>query len=466
VTVIDRPFPQDSTRRLVTLKLPQAVAAGGSFAASLKGPLRLEADQRVRFPVVSGVDAAACEVFVSLPPVGGNHSPEWSLVGLEPATLPDGLAKVARGAPTIVYRAEREQYLAERRVFPDSLRRAAVRVSFTEATVDAQGRWSALSELVIQPGGAPDWAIQLPAGSHVLHAASDGRAFPIELESGRLLRPPAGSRFLPRIITMAYRMEQPTRGDDPMLEAPQAIRAGKPLPVDKSLWQVGMAEGRKWSASNRARAVSREFLGTALRESRLVAVSDASSLALQLPGWEADQWFRPWLERVEISTDPPATGSTAHEAAWASLVERLVGASAPPLVSAALPAGMHPEIPQADLQFFETSEQRLRLTAASGSLNPGRWAAALAIVGAWGAWRKVPHLAVALSWVARQPLLVGGAIGLFWWTNLWPGPLGLAIIGLAVAAHFKLRQQQRGGPSSPLARAAIQHDRTVVDAAN
>ncbi|MCC6493534.1 MAG: hypothetical protein IT424_10990, partial [Pirellulales bacterium] len=148
----ERTLANDSGRRLIALQLARPIRAGEEFTLRMNGDLQLAADQRLRFPAVRPLIAGEHESYLMLPPAAGNQSSDWTLIGVQRAKAPDSLSNAAGiSDQDVVYRIERDRFVAERRLFPDALRRRDVRLAYSSATVDEAGSWSAVSELIVQP---------------------------------------------------------------------------------------------------------------------------------------------------------------------------------------------------------------------------------------------------------------------------------------------------------------------------
>lgn len=443
--VSERTLPNDNSRRLVSLKLLEPAPQGSEFTLRLEGGLDLRANQRVRFPAVTLLHAARQDLYLALPPAAGSHSAEWTLIGVEQAPLPAELASDAGPAgESPAYRVERERFVAERRVFPQVLRQAGVRLLYTRAVVDERGGWSAVSEIIVQPGGLTDWTINMPEEVELLYAEVDGQPVDGLALSSRKFAAPPGSPYLPRTVTVAFRRTR-AHGSGPVaLATPQVVQAGRPFGIARALWEVD-APSSRWRAADGVPTLSRDRLARAVRDERLAAVVEASPLALQLPGWEADQWFLPWLDRIGAAPPGPAGDGDERESAFNALVERL-GAVVPQAERRRSGAPRRLVSESTSGACYEgAGDGRLTLSAPSAGFSLGRWLVAVGLVAGMGvAWRRPAWFDHVLksSWA---PAAAGLAVGVFWWIALWPPLVGPAIIVLSLAALFKARRLQRGG---------------------
>jgi hypothetical protein len=450
--VVVEPSPGDTNQRIVEVRLEKPVDAGEELSLKLSGVLALEADQRVRFPQVQVLGAAEQRMFLVLPKTPGNQTAEWTLRGLERQPLPAELAEAA-GLPGDVaaQRILRAPFVAEQRVFPDALRNAAVRLAETRLAVDGTGDWSAVTQMIVQPGGASDVIIKLPDGAELLHASVDGRTIARpEMDRARW-QAPAGPRYLPRVFTIGYRLRQGNRTRQFEFQAPQVQVDGRPLVIHRSLWQVEGEPTTNLAASDGSVTLTPSSYRAAARREQLAAVVDAGPLAFQLPEWELRLWFQPWVNRLGVTGGATAGAvDEAQEAAWSKTLERIVADASEQSSGrdgddvAARPITGLFETPSS-AYYQGTPGGELALTRASTGLGLGRWILAIAIAGACSAaWRYPEKCDYYLSVAKRWPAALGVLAGLAWWMLLTPAVLGLAITAFSLAVLFKNRQLSRG----------------------
>jgi hypothetical protein len=446
-----REAPGDDDRQIIDAQLAQPVSAGNEFTLRLTGRLSLEADQRLRFPAVRLVNVRSQRTFLLLPEDARNQTADWTLRGLRRTRLPETLSRaLGKSAPPRAYRVERERFLAEQRVFPDAMRRGAVRLSENFITIDSQGQWAATSEIIVQPGGAAVFDVQLPAGAQFIYAAVDGRKVGRPIVKDGLWQTPAGPRYLPRVISIAYRGSSETRRQW-RVEPPQVLVSGRRLRAGRALWQVECNFPLEQSSAGTGNAISQsEFLEAARRET-LRAVLDASPLALQLPQWESHQWFAPWLDRLDKSVVTVSSADKTQEAAWAALGERIEDAGDRPARERGRNFATSPVAFREGATWYESEENgALNLTRASHDGAYSRWLAALGIAAAWGAAWRYPAKAQQLLAVSRRsPYAVGLLVGIFWLLALRPSVLGLGIVVISLAAFYRSHANPRRRESPP-----------------
>jgi hypothetical protein len=437
-------LPRDKDWQTIMVQLPKPVEAGGEFVVRLTGPVVLESDGRVRFPNIRLLDATEKRVFLALPQTPSTQTAEWTLSGLQRQGLPESLAEAFGQSPKLAtYRVQRDRFVAEQRVFPDALRSRAIRLAETRVALDSNGRWSALTLLLVQPGGASNVAVRLPDGAELIHATVDDWPIASPGVKGGELQLPPGSRYLPRIIALAYQMQPGDDGSQFDLQVPRVLVDGRPLTPARSLWQIEGEAAPFLAAEDAGTRLSQAAFDMVVRREQLSAVADASPLALQLPPWELQQWFWPWLRRL----DGDAAALDANSAAtWIKLRERIASVEGAtgrlnerPIVRE---LDRYPSAPAAWYQ--GGPDGKLTLVRGSNGIGAGRWLLALGIAGLWGvAWRSPHKIDPALALLRRWPAVLGIVAGMLWWAFLTPSLLGVAILALSLGGILKSRQERR-----------------------
>ena len=237
--VASRDLAADSDRQTLDVRLVRPVPAGEVISLNIRGPVSLEADQRIRFPSLRLADAQRQRVYLVQPPTAGNLTAEWTLRGLQSEPLPESLASglnLPPAAPT--FRANRERFIAEQRVFPDAMRSAVYRLAETRVAVDAAGNAMALAQLIVQPGGGEQCRVTFPAGARLEYAAVDGAPQHQLPSAGAPWQAPVGSRSLPRVFLFRYRLPKFAVHGPRRFEPPQVAVDGEPLAPQTSLWQI------------------------------------------------------------------------------------------------------------------------------------------------------------------------------------------------------------------------------------
>lgn len=431
-----RELPADPDRQLLEVRLDAPVAAGESFAAKVSGPVSLESDQRIRFPSFRIANAQQQQTFVVLPPTAGNLTAEWTLRGLQPQRLPKQLAATLGGEKSPqAYRVLRERFIAEQRVFPDAMRVAAYRLAENRLEIDAAGNAVVQSQLIVQAGGGDVCRVTLPAGAELEYASVDGSAQAAPAVVDGVWQAPGGSRFLPRVFLLSYRLPRVSAKALHHFPVPQVAVDGRTFAPQRSLWQVVDARAAEATSSAKPLAAA-DFADTA-RRGQIEAFLDAYPLASQLAEWELQLWRRPWFDRL---ADADATNDPE---AWTRLRERFdkrpvaAEGSAEPTDPVELWSSK-----SAGASYFQGDDEgALELTPQREPLPFFRWFGAFAIVAAIGfVWRHpVATRTIALP-VRRWPYAAVAAVGVLWWWYLTPALPGVAIVAVAVIAYWKSRK--------------------------
>jgi hypothetical protein len=448
VEALIKSAPGNPERHIIEASLPKVASAGEEFLLKLTGELAPGTDQRLRFPQLRVLNAPTQELFLLLPKAPSGQTAEWTLRRLQQSDLPKSLAEVL-GIPasTVAYRAQGDRFIAEQRVFPVALRTATVRLVDSHVTIDSQDDWSAVSQLIIQPGGGSDISLSIPRGAKLLHVAVDEHPIATTPEA-TTVHVPAGSRYLPRIVRVAYR--RASEGNRAIeLEAPQVRVDGKPIAIGRALWSIEGERAESLAVAGAGAPLSREVHEQAVRREYLSTALIAGTLALQLPEWELHNWFQPWLTRLKPGGGlGAATAKDRDEAAWRTLRQRITAADPYPR-AAEQPASkdvLQPNVTAATAWYRGGPNGQLTLAPARGGIGAGRWLLAVALVAVGGAmWRFPSSYEQALAWIRRWPGAIGIAIGLAWWWMLTPSSLGLAIIAISLAALNKTRKSSPQG---------------------
>lgn len=429
-----RELPADPDRQLLEVRLNSPMAAGESFAVTVSGPVSLEADQRIRFPSFRIANAKQQQAFLVLPPTAGNLTAEWTLRGLQPQRLSKQLAAAlgAEKSPQ-AYRVLRERFVAEQRVFPDAMRVAAYRLAENYLEIDAAGHAVVRSQLIVQAGGGDVCRVTLPAGAELEYASVDGSAQAAPAVVDGVWQAPGGSRFLPRVFLLSYRLPRVSPKALHHFPVPQVAVDGRTFAPQRSLWRV--VDARAAAATSSAKPLAAADFADAARRGQIEAFLDAYPLASQLAEWELQLWRRPWFDRL-------ADAGANDPEAWTRLRERFDKRPAAAEESAG-PTGSDEfwASESAGASYFQGDEEgALELTPQREPLPFFRWFGAFAIVAAIGfVWRHpVATHTIALP-VRRWPYAAVAAAGLLWWWYLTPALPGVAIVAVAIIAYWKSR---------------------------
>ena len=440
--VIRREIPGDAANQVLEVQLARPIPAGQDFSLRIRGPISLESDQRIRFPSLRVVGAQQQRGYLILPPTGGNQTAEWTLRGLELDSLPPKLA-ASLDLPNLprAYRIGQSRFVAEQRVFPDAMRGAVCRLIESRVAIDADGRAVAASQIVVQSGGRSDLQVQLPPGAQLLYAAVDGVPLNDAKATEGIWHAPAGSRYLPRVLLLSYRLPQFKASHQWRLSPPQVSVDGKVLAPRLALWQVADSKRPLTSMSEGLTLSQREF-EIASRRSQIAALLDSNTLASQLHEWEAAQWRQPWLNRLALGE---ATLADQDPPTWTRLRERIMSGrqsmDAGRFVDLATCWGA--EADENSSYFKGDANGGLTLIRDAAPREAARWFAAIALAGVVGAaWRYPATLQTLGASLRRWPYAAAAVAGAIWWLFLAPSLFGLAIIAAAAAAYVKSRSQR------------------------
>ncbi|HEX6962342.1 MAG TPA: hypothetical protein VF175_10780, partial [Lacipirellula sp.] len=432
--------------RIIEIELDDPVPAGEGFVVRLSGVVSVKNDQRLRFPQLRVLNAMKQRVFLALPEPPKNQSAEWTRRGLKrqnlPASLKSAAGEAVRGS---TYQADSDEYIAVQRVFPDSLRRATVRLATTRFLLNDGGAWSAQTTMIVQPGGGSNLSLKMPAGAELLHAEVDGQPILVRQAREGELMVPAGSRYLPRLITVAYRQTSEIEQSEFKYAPPAVLVDGQAVRIGRAFFQIEGASAGEWALVGEGALLDHTTFENAVRSEQFAAIREASPLAFQLPEWELKYWFAPWVRLLDVPSRGHA--NKAAEDDWAELREQinvLVGDE---------PTYEHdpPRGPTAFAAYYRgRPDGTLELQRTGGGFGASRWLLAIIISALTiSAWRRPERLAPASHFLERWPAAIGVVVGVFWYAYLTPGLLGLAIIALSLAAMFKARQQRRWPGQEP-----------------
>ena len=444
--VVQREIPGDAANQVLEVQPARPIAAGEEFSLRISGPISLESDQRIRFPSLRVIGAQQQRGYLILPPAAGNQTAEWTLRGLDAESLPPKLAATLTlpGLPR-AYRIGLSRFVAEQRVFPDAMRGAGCRLVENRVAIDAEGRAVAVSQLLVQAGGGGDLQVQLPLGAQLLYAAVDGTPLAEAKATEGIWQAPAGSRYLPRVILLSYRLPQFKETRKRRLSPPQVSVDGKVLTPSKALWQV-TNPAQDVASMPASLALTQEEFEIAARRGQIAALLDSNTLASQLHEWEAAQWRQPWLDRLatgdaKLSAQDPPT--------WTRLRERLMTGGPSDAGRTVDVTTCWDAAADSTASYFQGDvDGSLTLVRDAAPREVGRWLAAIALAGVVGAaWRRPAALQSLGTWWRRWPHVWIIGVGLLWWLFLTPSLLGVAIIVVALAAYIKSRTQGVAHPT-------------------
>jgi hypothetical protein len=222
---------RDGSRRYVVLRPHEAVRNTFQFALRARVPL---VDPTHAVPAIRVIGAESAEYYFQLPARSGLNRVGWNLEQLAPAEIPEGFAKPATDE-VLTYRAIGPLPRAYLRDVRRGTGSAFVRLADHFVRTSSGGD-TGVSNWLVEPAGATEFALQLPAGARLLHVRVGGADVdPQRGDDGRL-RIAAASDQMPHLVEAAYQTAaQPSAPRDAQtLDVPQLIG----LNVERSLWTI------------------------------------------------------------------------------------------------------------------------------------------------------------------------------------------------------------------------------------
>jgi hypothetical protein len=243
-----------------------------------------------------------------------------------------------------------------------------------------------------------------------------------------LWRLPAAPPYLPRIVTVAYRHQLAFHRGSVSLEAVRVVANDRVVPAARTLWQIETVPSLKLAAADGSAISRRSFDARRQREVEAAATA-ASPLAFQLPPWELQAWFLPWLRRLPADVDKERPWSNLRKESAAWLNANAVASSAPSTSPKLLPTTSWHELPPGE---------NLALVRTTRWEAVSRWLLALATIAAAAAAMRYRQQLAPLAQVFRRwPAVAGVLVGAFWWLALSPAAVGMAIVAASVAALIR-----------------------------
>jgi len=423
----------------------------GAFQYSLIGRLQRVEGQRLRAPKVTVHPARRLRRFVALPRQADGRALAWEVQGLRPAAPPTAVVAPQGFEPFTLYEVIDEAFDAVVRSTPSTTQSARVLLADIHLALHADGTYWSLVAFDLEPGGAAECPLWLPAEARLVHARVAGHAVaPRAVRANTWMLPLAASQ-LPQRVEVVSAGRLPEDSGEPL-----RFQLGN-LPVAHTLWTVSEPAASTpgpLPASPGADAWRQEMV-------RLKTVAAVLQSGSRVVGDDPEQcvpWYELWAGRLvaarraverQLSLLSPGRQIAA---AWQELrtIDREQTALAERLgtTEILMRVATHPQAqPQ---QWFRSGgargPQRIRRFSFAGSKTamsieppgspssglPARVVAALAVVGlalglVWAMRRGV------LPWLVKkwpQPLLAGA--GILWWLFLSPSVLGWLLIVAAV----------------------------------
>jgi hypothetical protein len=395
----------------------------GKFQFALRGDLTA-LDREHPMPYVRLRGATTSDYFFQLPARTGLNRVAWDVVQLALTPLPNGFSKPTTD-DVVTYRALGPNPAATLREVRRGTGRPMVRLAEHRLHTAAMGE-DGVSTWLVEPSGATEFRLLVPAGTELLAVRSGGvDAVPIAL-GPNMYRIPAAGDQMPHFVEIAYRRDKKMVGDGLAAEMRGDIVAPEleGLPVDRTLWTiVDAAAARPWSVADSADAA-------ALQTQRIQTfVAVENELRTEQGVSETQAWIEP-LERRrrrasggEVSVDPAVP--IGLDEAWDE-----ANASGAPIYVAAV--GARPTIVRLMDDSAGTAWQRLFAPAACLFVAALFWAAGRCD----GLWRWSP--------------LLGALLGIAWIVWLQPAFVGWIIVAamLGTRLHGSLRKARERRPTA------------------
>ncbi|MDC0936168.1 hypothetical protein OAS39_07760, partial [Pirellulales bacterium] len=438
--VRDRPGATENVRTIEVF-LSEPLRAGEQRTIRLRGRLASTSDRRIRLPNLRLPSVHETARYVVLPPASDPLRWEWANLYRQ-RRLPAALAEAAEGRG-VSFLVTGRQFVAEQQVRPDSLRRVLIRSAEVTATIDPSGHAIATCRYLLQPGAVTSCQLHLEDHGLFIDVTAGGRTVSPSVEGGQRCEFALSPPLMPIEIVARYRQELAWTRDGFAMRLPRLEIAQREVPTPSVRWRITPAEGLEIVDAVNAASIDPRTFDVLGRSERRQAVHVASLIALQLPNWEAKQWYRQWQPVVHplptaesAAASPEATAnidsdSDLPKSDWELLRDRFeIAADEPAAVKA----------PKFDIASWErascfVSEQNaIELRIARDRSWPQRWF--LAIVGAAivVASRRWPdRTADVVHQVRDHWPWFAAAFGVLLWALVRPS-IFVVVIVLAIAA--------------------------------
>jgi|GEM_PF-6174443 len=298
-------------RHRYEIRLKQPLAQEGLVSLQIIGRLELDTDQLARMPDIQVVGSTNTVRYLALPQTGQsplirqNQLLEWRRRGLQPAVLSRSLGQVAQlEEASKTYLVVQNGYMAEQSVLPLTAGRVMIPLAEMHGEINRQGDWEGTAMLVLQPGRAADCQLRLPPHSQLLQLSVGGQSVPWIPLGDSSWRVALGPPFMPRRITVSYTTQWDMHRGVAKLRAPELLIGELAYRPASSIWAIcvaGNVEPIDPSADMVEVGHEIDALTFAMRgyQRCIQSLENTSSMAFQLPHWEAIQWFFPWQSYIE-----------------------------------------------------------------------------------------------------------------------------------------------------------------------
>ena len=460
--------------RLYEVLLTAPLHADHQTVLRIPGTLSSVGDAPLKTPRFQLLNGRTESHYVVVPSKLNNDFVDWQLRGLQRERIQGPIAaaipEISQG---LSLRAVRQNSFAVRRVFPETMRHAAIRFAETSTVLDEHGNWSATTRYVLQPARATSCMLKLPPRSKLLALEVAGRRYLPRVNESGVVELTFGPPYLPVEIAITYLQAAGRSFSAKELQVPQLIMADRVLPINEMQWHItandaSLVQSRTAPLSDRSpvRSLDARTFQRSRIAARLAALTDAAPLARQLHPWEARQWFAPWERKIgnlldtSTTAEPSSHAGNVQEArrlvfnmsdweSWESL-GKLFGEedlSIPKALSNHndVPLALRAEQNGVSNYYYQTQRgNRLKLRDTSRLPSWPKWfVAAMLVLIAVIAHRNAQRLQQLIenglaglrpATVTLISPTVGLFAGLIWWWWLSPGVLGLLVATLAAAS--------------------------------
>jgi hypothetical protein len=445
-----------ATQRRVLTVTPAAPLTG-KHAFRIQGRIAPSPGDRLRVPDVQPLAVDTLRRFVLLPKQLDSQPVSWETSRLSAAKLP----------PELLPRGWKPDAVSAYQVQDDGFQAVLKSVDRTDASAVVQladihlawlptGGWRAAATYDLQPGGATECELQLPAGCELIHATVEQLPASLVALSQDRYRLSLGPQNLPQRVEILCDMPHSSILRETMLVAP---RLGNAEPL-QTLWTIyHLPQDRVEPLERRVTvSASDQQLARLTSTSRLVDLS-ADVLGEHLPE-EISRWYGNWRQRyrndrlalrrslIAAERDPinseEASEARSLDQKMAALDDRLGANSS---------AGRSQLTHDFVQSFVNTAgvglaRKHFSLKAADGSPvvrylsgdqgSQWRWlsAAGLMLLGCVVGWRLKGRELPQLPLVA-----IVASVATFWWLFLGPSMWGLLAVALILVVLIGRRNR-------------------------
>jgi len=459
----------------------------GTVRLHLSGPMSTPAGQRVRVPDVRPLGVAQLRRYVLLPTRSGEQNLSWEASGLNFEPLPERFSP--ESSRLELYRTcevVAEHFEATLKSVEKTIGQPRVRLADIAVACSRSGHCYGTATFDLEPAGALYCFLELAPNEHLIDVRADGLAAAARPVGENHWSVALGDGKLPQQIEVVFTADVAgeSAGNGRLLLSAPVLRD---LPVEQTLWSVtaatdGNSVGNNvvgGSAIGGNMAVAGAAPTTAIHQDliRLETISQLLESTATAPAAGPDdqiaRWFAPWTHRLLVAraaVDRWRAREGSTEAGRAAdeetqRIDRLQSKLTHRLGIGSLTTEESASRPVADdaLDIWNRSDgaaqpmegyyvhgfgPTLALALPRRGLSEIAWRLISAIVGAtivgllfWLAGRPS-------QWTSRVswPTILAVAAGLFWWLEMEPSWLGLAIVAASLIAVLRSRRFSRESP--------------------